>query len=306
MSLPRQIDPGTTYLLTRRALLRHLLFRPDAAITQLITYALAVSAQRHGIQVHALCAMSTHLHIVMTDVKGVLPCFLRSFHRLVALGTKVLRAWEGPVWGHEATSAVRLLTREAVITEIVYTLANPVVAGLVECSGDWPGAKVLVDEIGRGTLQAARPDVYFNSANPAWPDVAALPISLPPCIEEGDAEAFRRQVAAELSRAEAKARGEISSRGAAILGAERASEVSPLDRASSVEARGQRNPTFAVGRGNVDALRRAADAVRAFRLAYRTALDRWRIGVRSVVFPEGTWWMRIFHAVSVGAAEPIS
>src|SRR6185436_11619100 len=106
MSQPRAIIPGATYLLTRRTLRRHLLFRPDAAITQLIIYTLAVSARRYGIHVHALCAMSTHLHIVVTDVHGLLPRFLQFFHRLVALGTKVLRAWEGPVWDHEATSTV--------------------------------------------------------------------------------------------------------------------------------------------------------------------------------------------------------
>src|SRR4029078_9093840 len=109
MSQPRKIVPGATYLITRRTLRRHLLFRPDAAITQLVVYILAVSARRYGMQVHALCAMSTHLHLVVTDVEGVLPRFLQFFHRLVALGTKVLRKWEGPVWDHEATSVVGLL-----------------------------------------------------------------------------------------------------------------------------------------------------------------------------------------------------
>jgi REP-associated tyrosine transposase len=306
MSQPRQIIPGSTYLLTRRALRRHLLFRPDAPITQLITYALAVSARRFGVEVHALCAMSTHVHIVVTDVKGVLPSFLRNFHRLVALGVKVLRAWEGPVWGHEATSVVRLATREAVLAKMVYTLVNPVAAGLVARAQDWPGAKVRVADIGRGVLRAARPGFYFDPANPAWPDVADLRITLPPGIEAWKAKAFRRQVAAEVAREEAKARAERSSRGAPVPGAARVLEVSPFDRASSLEAFGERNPTFAVGRGNMDAWRCAAGALRAFRSAYRSALDRWRTGLRSVVFPAGTWWMRVLHAVAVCVANPLS
>jgi REP element-mobilizing transposase RayT len=305
MSQPRAIVPGATYLLTRRTMRRHMLFRPDATITKLVIYALAAAAGRYGVQVHALCAMSTHLHLVVTDVQGVLPRFLLSFHRLVALGTKVLRAWEGPVWGHEVTSVVRLLTREAVVQKIVYTLANPVAAGLVRHARDWPGAKVLSDELGRGVLRAARPEVYFDPSNPAWPDVAALPITLPPCIEPHEAKAFRRQVAEELALEEAKAHAEAQGRGASILGAGRAVEVSPLERATSVEPLGERNPTFAVGRGDGDAWRAAAGAVRAFRSAYRTALERWRTGVRSVVFPAGTWWMRVLHAVSVCAAAPM-
>ncbi|NUP88808.1 MAG: transposase, partial [Candidatus Sumerlaeia bacterium] len=66
MSQPREILLGATYLVTRRTLRRYLLFRPDAAITQFLIYALAVSTRRFGLQVHAFCAMSTHLHLVVT------------------------------------------------------------------------------------------------------------------------------------------------------------------------------------------------------------------------------------------------
>src|SRR4051812_24712327 len=183
MSLPREIVPGTTYMITRRTLRRHLLLRPDAAMTELLVYTLVVSARRYGLHVHALCAMSTHLHLVVTDVHGFLPLFLQYFHRLVALGTKVLRCWEGPVWDHEATSQVRLLTRAALVEKIAYTLANPVAAGLVWSAHEWPGATVHVGDLGRGVLRATRPSAYLNPKNPQWPEEATLPLSLPPAIE---------------------------------------------------------------------------------------------------------------------------
>ncbi|MGK4001874.1 transposase [Sorangium sp. So ce1036] len=302
MSQPRIIVAGATYLLTRRVLLRHLLLRPDAAITQLITYALAVSAKRYGIHVHALCAMSTHIHVVVTDVEGVLPRFLQFFHRLVALGTKVLRAWEGPVWDHQTTSVVRLVTRAAVVEKIAYTLANPVDAGLVRCAREWPGAKVLVGELGRGILRAKRPEVYFDPSNPAWPDEATVELTLPAAVADGSADDFRRDVAAELERHEAVARAAVCRRGFRFLGAERACLVSPHERATSFEAPRSLNPTFAVGRGHVDASRDAVSALRAFRAAYRDALGRWRAGLRSAVFPVGTWWMRVFHGAAVSDA----
>jgi REP element-mobilizing transposase RayT len=299
MSQPRSIVSGATYLLTRRTLRRHLLLRPDAAITQLIVYALAVSARRYGVLVHAICAMSTHLHLVVTDSKGMLPRFLHHFHRLVALGTKVLRSWEGPVWDHEPTSVVRLMTRESVVEKIAYTLANPVAAGLVRLAHEWPGAKVLVAEIGRAELRASRPDVYFDPSNRAWPEVATLPVTLPPDVAEGEAEEFRRAVASSLARQEEEAREEAQRRGVRFLGAKRAVAVPPHERASSFEALRHINPTFAVGHGNGDARHRAVVAIRGFRSAYRDALKQWCAGVRSVVFPEGTWWMHVLHAVTV-------
>ncbi|WP_437677741.1 transposase [Sorangium sp. So ce131] len=299
MSHPRQIVPGATYLLTRRVLRRHFLLRPDAAINQLLVYALAVSARRYGVEVHALCAMSTHLHLVVTDVQGVLPLFLQSFHRLVALGTKVLRKWEGPVWDHERTSMVRLLTQAAVVEKIAYVLANPVAAGLVRNASEWPGAKVDVGELGRGVLQATRPSAYLSPKNPQWIEQATLPISLPPTIEPENAEGFRHQVAAELERQEAQAHAEVERRGVGFLGAERAADVSPYERTTTSERLRERNPTIAVGREQGDAWRTAAAAVRVFRTSYRAALERWSAGVRSAVFPVGTWWMRTFHGASV-------
>src|SRR4051812_14242261 len=183
MSLPRQVLPEATYLITRRVILRYMLLRPDRLMTQILLYLLASMARRHGVQVHALCAMSTHLHIVVTDVRSELPSFLRSFHRIVALCTKVLRGWNGPLWDKDPTSVVRLETPAAVVEKIAYVLANPVSAGLVRRACEWPGAKVRVSEIGKGVIRAKRPTVYLDPTNPAWADEAALPISLPPCIE---------------------------------------------------------------------------------------------------------------------------
>ncbi|WP_437761026.1 transposase [Sorangium sp. So ce1389] len=302
MSQPREIAPGVTYLITRRVLRRHLLLRPDATINQLLVYALAISARRYGVEVHALCAMSTHLHLVVTDVQGVLPRFLQFFHRLVALGTKVLRKWEGPVWDHEATSVVKLLTQAAVVEKIAYVLANPVAAGLVLHATEWPGVKVDVGELGRGALHAMRPSAYLDPENPQWLDEATLPLVLPPIIAQENADSFRHQVADELARMEAQAHAEVHRRGFDFLGAERASNVSPYERATSFEDLRECNPTFAVGREQGDAWRTAAAAVRAFRASYRAALERWRAGVRSAVFPVGTWWMRIFHGAHVNDA----
>ncbi|WP_437281537.1 transposase [Sorangium sp. So ce375] len=303
MSQPRAIVPGATYLLTRRVLRRHFLFRPDSAITQLVIYTLAVSAHRYGILVHALCVMSTHIHIVVTDTNGELPKFLQRFHRLVALGTKILRAWEGPVWDDRATSVVRLATREALVEKIAYTLANPVAAGLVQHACEWPGAKVSVGDIGRGLLRAQRPETYFNPQNPEWPTEAEIAIELPPSINDCDAHKFRSEINAMIDRHERQARTTLQRQGLSFLGAARARKISPYKRATSIEPLRQLNPTFAVGRERRDAQRAAITAIHAFRVAYRQSLNQWRAGIRSTTFPAGTWWMRVFHGVAVNEGE---
>jgi hypothetical protein len=98
---------------------------------------------------------------------------------------------------------------------------------------------------------------------------------------------------------EAQARTDVRARGLRFLGAKRACEVSPYERATSFEALRERNPTFAVGRNQGPAWHRAAAAVKAFRASYRAALERWCAGLRSALFPAGTWWMRVFHGAGV-------
>lgn len=302
MSKPRQILPNATYLITRRTVLRHMLLRPDAVMTQIIVYLLAVAAQRADLQVHAVCAMSNHIHLVVTDVKGQLPVFLQFFHRMVALCTKVYRQWDDAVWDKSPTSVVRLETRAAVVEKIAYVIANPVSAGLVQHAHEWPGAKVLVDQIGAGTLSARRPEVYLNPKNRTWPAEATLPITLPPGIEPAEADEFRREVATEVAALEAQAHAAMQEQDRRFLGAERARAISPTARPTTVEPRIAYNPELAVGRDQDDAWRRAAAALQAFRASHRAALEKWRADVRTVVFPEGTWLMRVLHRAAVADA----
>jgi len=316
MSQPRQILPGATLLITRDIVGRQFLLAPDKDINALILYALAVYAPRFSIQVHAFCAMSSHIHAVVTDQLGKLPKFTRCFHRAIALGVNKIRNRSGTVWENKHTSVVQLLTPNAIVEKIAYTIANPVAAGLVEHAEEWAGAKVCVSDILRGEIRVARPASFFSAKSKRWPAQAALEVSLPPGISAEEADMFHRQLAAELARRGAVARGdakaeeeeaeEIDTEGtAAAPAAERVIEISPEDRAKSKRPKIGRNPTFAIGRNAGEELRaRVVDALRAFRGSYRAALVEWCKKTRDIVFPAGTWWMLEFHKASVCPAAP--
>jgi len=298
MSQARPIHPGITYFITRRTERRHCLLRPDPLMNAFILYALIVSARSHGILLHAFCAMSTHIHYVVTDPRGQLPQFLAMFHRTVARGVKAMRKWEGAVWNRSQASVVQLCSRQAIVEKIAYTLANPVKAGLVWSAHEWPGAKTTVNQIGQKRLYARRPKQCLRSNNPQWVQKAKLSISLPPSIAPSDAKAFRDDIRHELTRLENAAHIEIPKH--KVLGALGAAKVSPQSRITSYEPIRQRNPTIAIGRGQSNEIRLAAMAkIRAFRTSYREALAKWRAGDRSVIFPAGTYAMRVFHGASV-------
>lgn len=299
MTQPRFVVAGDTVMVTRRTLRRHHLFRPDPSIRQLYLYALAVCAKHFGILVHAVTLMSTHEHLIVTDPKRRLPDFLRDLHRLVSLGTKVIRKWEGPIWDQEKTSVVRLLTEQAMIEKLAYVMANTVKAGLVTHARHWPGITVLPHELGRRTLVVERPPFFFRVDNGRWPEKVELTLTLPRTLERSySANEVREAVKAELERQERHARAEMKVRGWRILGADRVRRLSPYRRATSFELPRDRNPTLAVGRGQRKVFSQAVAELRAFRHAYRQALEQWRAGLRSVVFPQGTWWMCQGHGAA--------
>lgn len=297
MSQARPIRPGTTYLITRRIERRYCLLRPDRTINSYILYALLVSARKHGILLHAFCAMSTHMHYVVSDPDGKLPQFLTMFHRLVALGVKVIRDWNGAVWNRSQTSVVELCTPEAIVEKIAYTLANPVRAGLVRFAHEWPGFKTHVDDIGQTKLRAKRPLKCFNPKNDQWNLDVEYDVSLPPSIPATTLERFRAAIKEELTDIENAAHKTIPKK--KVLGAAQVLKTNPKSRITSYEPTKQRNPTIAAGRGNTKKLQEAKQARRDFLKLYRRALEAWRAGNRTVMFPAGTYAMRVFHSANV-------
>jgi len=83
MTAPRQVVPGTTWLITRRCSERRFFLRPSAETNEIFLYVLAVAAQRHRILVHVVCVLSNHYHLLVTDPDARLPAFMQYLDSLV-------------------------------------------------------------------------------------------------------------------------------------------------------------------------------------------------------------------------------
>ena len=294
MAHPRRIVPAETYLVTRRCSQRTFRLRPCAETNRIFMYCLAFAMQKTGVRLHAACVMSNHLHLVVTDPRGVLPNFLRELHRLTAKAMNASQGeWEN-LWAAEPCNVVRLVTDCDIEDKIAYVVANPVAAGLVREPGEWPGLLAW----GESVRRVVRPVSYFRE-NGTCPPELPLCVEQPPSRESGPIsgpawrERVGRAIAAKVAAAHRAIR--VSSRDflgrAAILGA------SFAQRARSYEAKFGLIPTFAARVRSVrDALRRVE---RHFRARYRAARERWGSGRRDVPFPYGTWGLAIFHAAEV-------
>ena len=283
----------------RRTTRRYFLFAPDAQgeTEQNFWYCLAYSAKKHGVEVHAAMLMSNHIHLVITDVRGVAPDFFCELHRLFALCTKARLGWPEEVFNKSRTGQNERVSNAAIIGGIAYAITNPCAAGLVRRASEWPGARTSAADLGRRVIEAKRPKHFFRSKN--WPETIELPITIPaPLLAEFEPDEVRRLVAEAVKAREADVLSEAKRSGRRFLGTRRAQRVHHTTRANGWEEFGSLNPRFAAA-GDGERARATIERNRRFNEDYEAALERFNGGNRDAVFPAGTWWMRVHHRVRV-------
>ena len=170
MTAPRQVLPGQCYFVTRRCSDRRFFLVPSPIVNGIFVFCIAFAAKLTSMQLHALCVMSNHIHIVLTDPKGELPRFMAWLNRHSAVCLQILRRRAGPIWeAGEKYSAVALTTPTAVYRKLVYTVTNPVEAGLVRSHRDWPGLWFGAEQWLDPAIASTRPTIFFRPSKDTPP-----------------------------------------------------------------------------------------------------------------------------------------
>lgn len=295
MTAPRQVLPGKTYLVTRRCLQRQFLLLPRLEVKQVFGYLLAVTAERYGILLHAVCVLSNHYHLVVTDPNALLPEFARELNGNLARFLNALHGRFEAVFPPGSYSAVALEDEGAVLEKAAYALANPVAAGLVAHGRDWPGLWSPPSWIGRWTERFERPECFFDEEG-EMPEEAELELVPPP---GEDAEAFRRALEGRLGELERQAARKPDGGRRRFLGLAAVLAQRWWETPAKEEPPGALNPRIAA----IDRWKRieATMQLKSFLEAYREALLQLRKGVRDVVFPAGTYRLPAHYGITSAA-----
>jgi REP element-mobilizing transposase RayT len=298
MTAPREVVAGRTYLITRRCTQRQFLLRPSRITNQLVRYCLGVAALQTAIELHAVCFMSNHWHGVVTDPSARLPEFLERFHRLLARAQNTFLGRSENLWSSEKTSVVLLVSDEDVLEKMAYTMTNPTAAGLVRSPQEWPG--VITFRIGEA-CRVEMPRVFFDRSG-GLPQSVLVSMVRPPVFASLDDRSLAKHLACAVERLVRNARASLLRRGVRFLGVKGILRQPLVAVAASTVARRRLNPRVAARDTNkrVNALR----GLIAFRRAYRCAFNAWRSGLRDVIFPAGTYALRVFAGVACAAAHP--
>src|SRR5690242_7993744 len=176
MTAARQVIPGRTYFISRRCTQRQMFLRPNGTVNQIVEYCLAEAAERFGVTLHAHKAMSNHVHMIIRDNLGNYPEFLAHFHKMVAKAMNALLGrWEN-FWATEQPNAVYLVESSDRFAKLIYLLANPVAADLVDRVSDWPGASSYSMHLSGRSRTVKRPRVYFRAKKSKMPAEVTLRI----------------------------------------------------------------------------------------------------------------------------------
>jgi hypothetical protein len=201
-------------------------------------------------------------------------------------------------WASSSYSAVALQGPNDIVDKAAYVLANPVAAGLVRRGRQWPGLWLDPLRYTRHELEFERPSHFFRPRGAtALPDRASLKLVAPPGFDSVDE--FARAVAIGLESLEVSAEVELRAAGRCALGVAAVLNQSPSARPRGWEPLGGLKPRVA----SKDKQRRtqALSDLIEFLHDYRVAFTMWRTGALDVLFPHGTYLMRVLHGASCAA-----
>lgn len=284
MARPRPIFKSRTYLVTRRCTQRQFLLRPEKAITEGFKYALGYAAKCHGILIYAAIVMSNHYHLVVRDRNGSLPHFVQQLNSATGHTFNVLRCRRENFWSTRRSRSTYLVAIEDILRKVVYTLVNPVEAGLVDRAVNWPGLTSFHWLDGR-TVTAARPNYYFDEDGD-MPERVSFTLAVPPEFD-GDLAAWSALIERRVEAEEARLAEERRNKKVGIRGRKAVLADSFKRCGTEEEELGDLQPLVAAADSR--RMKEALRELKSFYRRYRRALEKLRAGAWDTVFPAGTF-----------------
>lgn len=278
----------------RRGSLRRGAFQPAFTTAQavrilrdLVGSILARAQERHGVEIFAICVMSNHFHLVARSRAMRLAPFMRDFKSQLARSLNTLFGRSGPLWGRRY-DCLPILDDPSSLDRVLYTLDNPMKAGLVASLDQWPGLTLA-----SGLAPPAVPFEYFDKM--AWHSArrpkelepffkrATLVLSPLPIFQRSTDDAIRRALQHHLRE---RKRRRASDAGASVpQGLDRLAST-PLGFRPLSPGKRRRPPCFSFSAElRAEHLRQRRHVHRE----YAASNDRLRRLAGAVLFPQGTY-----------------
>jgi len=298
MVQPFLYEELTSYLVTRNTSERRYFLRPSKELRDAILYCIADAQARHPVAIHALCAMSNHIHIVLTDIDGIAPLFVQAMNQNISRFVNCSLGRFGAMWEGGARPNYCVLPKGGdVMDKVVYTLANPVNAGLVKEHHLWPGAISNSAQIAKGRITTMRPKKFF--AKTTDPELLTRELILTPVPGASvlSPEDYGKLIIDRVTAEEARIAEEREAKGLPWMGRRQCLAMDPYDAPVKPWIPFSRRPK--VSSKNDEARRDRIQRQKRFCDLYDAAKKEFREGNRNVAFPEGTFFLRVYFKIAI-------
>ena len=317
MTPPRYIVEEQLAFVTCGAVGRSFRFLPTEAVVQLLSFALAVMARRHEIAVHEVFWMSNHAHLLLTDVRGNLPDFMRDLNSLISRGLNALRGSTGSNI-EKGYNLVTPADDDKVVDHAVYALLNACTAGLVERARDWAGVSTLGLDYGKpivierpcaglwkhadgaegGRTKGTSKGRSRHAGRTKMPACVEFTLVRPPIRPDFDDGELRALIRRRVEEGEKELIENRAASGAAVLGMQRVLEQSWSDTPTTTRVLFDTTPRVSgrSTRAKLDVLRRRLE----FEAAYAKVRDRLIDLIRSTGEGTRSLMSRIRRLVAAG------
>ena len=292
MTRPRRYLPNETRFVTARMARQEFWLRPSPLVNRIVGYSYGYAQQKYGVLIHQLTVMSNHIHMTVTDPTGSrMSVFYSCAHSMIARCLNAHYGLQENRWKVDDFGPVNLGDEDAVVDKMVYSMVNPVTAGLESKAERWPGWDTTEADFDKPRT-CIRPGVFFRDT---MPETVTLTMTVPPQFEATKDE-FVARLRKRRRRLQTEKRQEFKAAGRRFVGAKQVSKIDPRTRPKSALkpiVRSKLNPRIACK--NAEKRVRMLAELRAFYDAYESARRRLLDGESDVEFPAGTYWLRV-HA----------
>lgn len=282
---------------------RRFLLRPSDEVNRILIYLLALYASRHGVLLHAFALLSTHLHLMKTDVKADMPGFMRDLNSQTTKRMNRLLQREGSLWDARKYGNVEVHGEHAAWDKLVYVMTNPVKHAWVEEPAEWPGLLTTVEDFRRGEVVVERPDLECFKGS-TLPKRVQLELVPPPALAHLPREEFLAELERRVSERVAELRAGLRPPQRSCLGRRAVLQASREGRLRRPLEHSDVDPRISRLDEDPDRCAELIRELQARRAAYAEARGPWRQGEHAVVFPQGTYAYRVLRGTRSAGADP--
>jgi len=204
----------------------------------------------------------------------------------------------GAMWEGGARPNYCVLPEQGdIFDKIVYTLTNPVKAGIIPQHHLWPGAISNVDQIAKGSITTKRPNKFFAKTDDQSLLSRELILTPAPGQVRMSPQDYGRYLARRVEETEDAIAADREAKGLRWSGRKECLALNPFDAPTTPWKRFTRNPK--VSSKHQESRNAWIARLKAFGVKYDWAKRAFRAGNRDAPFPQGTFAMRIYLAVPI-------